>query len=371
MGTASRERLGVRQILQNLKRKLTGAAPFSWQGLSRAVGRRRNHPLGKLCLLTLGISAPGLRAAAPGDASSVWVIVGAPGEADYRTNFLQQSTAWTTACEQASARCRVLDGASGGSTNQLEMIQMALEAEPKGGSAPLWLVLIGHGTFNGKEALMNLVGPDLSSTQLSKWLVPFERPLVLVNTASSSAPFLKPLSRTNRVVITSTRSGFEQNYSRFGSYFARAVGAPEADLDHDGQTSVLEAFLSASHQVTEFYQAEGRLMTEHALIDDNGDGLGTPAEWFRGIRATRKAKEGLSLDGTRAHQLHLIRSAADRALSSPVRERRDALELAVARLRDTKAQVDEEKYYARLEELLLELAALYEGAGAESSPEKK
>ena len=25
-------------------------------------------------------------------------------------------------------------------------------------------------------------------------------------------------------------------------------------------------------------------MTEHALIDDNGDGQGTPADWFQGIR---------------------------------------------------------------------------------------
>ena len=371
MGTASRERLGVRRILEKLNCTLNIAAAFFWQGWCRAVCQRRSPKLVMTILLALGNFATGLRAAAPGDAPSVWVIVGAPGEADYQTNFLQQSTAWTTACEQASARCRVLDGATGGPTNQLEMIRLALETEPKGGSAPLWLVLIGHGTFNGKEALMNLVGPDLSSTQLSKWLVPFERPLVLVNTASSSAPFLKPLSRTNRVVITSTRSGFEQNYSRFGTYFARAIGAPEADLDHDGQTSVLEAFLSASHQVTEFYQAEGRLMTEHALIDDNGDGLGTPAEWFRGIRATRKAKEGLSLDGTRAHQLHLIRSAADLALSPQVRERRDALELAIARLRETKDQIDEEKYYARLEEFLLELAALYESAGAKSPPEKK
>jgi hypothetical protein len=34
--------------------------------------------------------------------------------------------------------------------------------------------------------------------------------------------------------------------------------------------------------VAEFYEADGRLATEHALLDDNGDSLGTPADFFRG-----------------------------------------------------------------------------------------
>jgi len=34
---------------------------------------------------------------------------------------------------------------------------------------------------------------------------------------------------------------FEQNYSRFGGFLAEAIGGSEADLDKDGQTSLLEA----------------------------------------------------------------------------------------------------------------------------------
>src|SRR4029077_12153134 len=133
------------------------------------------------------------------------------------------------------------------------------------------------------------------------------------------------LSGTNRVVITATRSGNELNFTRFGEYFAKALADSRSDLDKDGQVSLLEAFLMASRHVTEFYKTEGRLMTEHALIDDNGDGQGTPADWFRGVRATKKARDGASLDGARANQVHLVLSQGELAVSADVRARRDAL----------------------------------------------
>src|SRR6185369_3085924 len=115
-----------------------------------------------------------------------------------------------------------------------------------------------------------------------------------------------------------------------------------------------------SRRVGEFYQVGGRLATEHALLDDNGDGLGTPADWFRGIRAVKKARDGAALDGVRAHQFHLIRNDAERNLPAALRSKRDEIELAVAKLRESKSQMDEEEYYRSLEKLLLEMARLYE-----------
>src|SRR4029079_3123543 len=133
-----------------------------------------------------------------------------------------------------------------------------------------------------------------------------------------------------------------------------------ADLDKDGQTSLLEAYLAASHRVEEFYKQEARLATEHALLDDNSDGLGTPAAWFEGTRATRRAKDGAPLDGARAHQMHLVRSARELAMSPEQRARRDELELAVEGIRDKKETMKEDEYYAQLESLLVQLAELYE-----------
>src|SRR4029077_6004302 len=116
---------------------------------------------------------------------------------------------------------------------------------------------------------------------------PCKRPLAVIDCASASGPFINALSAPGRVIVTATRSGNEVNVTQFGGYFARAIANPAADLDKDGQTSLLEAFLFASRQVEQFYQEAGRLATEHALLDDNGDGLGTPADWFRGVRAVK------------------------------------------------------------------------------------
>ena len=160
-------------------------------------------------------------------------------------------------------------------------------------------------------------------------------------------------------MVTATKSGAENNFARFGGYFAGAVADPSADLDHDGQTSVLEAWLAAGQRTAEFYKTEGRIATEHALLDDNGDGLGTPPEWYEGLRVIKKSKDGKAPDGLRASQFALVPSAAERALSPELRAQRDALETELAKLREAKAALPEKEYFAHLEALLLRLARLY------------
>src|SRR5205085_8481038 len=142
----------------------------------------------------------------------------------------------------------------------------------------------------------------------------------------------------------------------FNRFISQSIADPEADLDKDGQTSLLEAFLMASRRVLEFYKAEGRLATEHALLDDNGDGLGTPADWFRGIHAVKKAANNAPLDGMRAHQWHLVRSKDDQKLSVEQRKRRDDLEVQIGKLRQQKASMPEDEYYKQLETLVTELS---------------
>jgi hypothetical protein len=296
--------------------------------------------------------------AAQTDQPAVVLVFGAPGEPEFRSNFVQQVQLWDKICNRAEAKVVRIGLDTNEPAKDRELLKQAVAAEQTNSFGALWLVFVGHGTFDGKEARFNLRGPDISDTELAEWLKPFQRPLVVVNCASGSAPFLKTLSGTNRVIITATRSGNELNFTRFGQYFAKALDDPETDLDKDGQVSLLEAFLMASRRVSEFYRAEGRLITEHALIDDNGDGQGTPADWFRGVRATKKAKDGASLDGTRANQVHLVLSKEELALAAEVRARRDALELSVAKLRESKNQMPEADYYRQLETLLLELGRL-------------
>jgi hypothetical protein len=312
-------------------------------------------------------------AAVAADRPTVIFVGGAAGENEFLNDFLAQHAAWKNAAMAAGAKFRMiggpllqpLDGKAdedhGPDKTDRDRVREALGAEEKTGANELWLVLVGHGTFDGKEAKFALVGPDFSATELAEWLKPFERPVAVIDTTSASAPFLAKLAGKNRVVITSTRSGFEVNYARFGKYLAEALPDNASDLDKDGQVSLLEAYLSAAHRTTEFYKTEGRLATEHPLLDDNGDGLGTPAEWFRGTHATKRARDGAALDGARAQQFVLVRSAAEQQLPAGLRVRRDQLEIEIAKLRDSKAKLPEEAYYRELEKLLLELAHVYDG----------
>jgi len=305
--------------------------------------------------------------------STFVLVTGAPGSEEYGSNFLAQSDLWQKACAKVDCRKVVIglirnepesveEEKPGTQTNtDLALLQGALEQEPKEGPAELWIVLIGHGTFDGKEARFNLRGPDVSASDLSAWLKPFHRPIVVINTASSSSPFLNKLSATNRVIITATRSGNEQNFARFGQYFAEAITSTnEADLDKDGQVSVLESFLIASRKAAEFYKLEGRLVTEHALIDDNGDGLGTPADWFRGLRAVKKPQGKTIVDGLLAQQICIVPSREEASLSPEQRAKRDGLERQILLFREKKSSMPEADYYGQLEKLLLDYARFYQ-----------
>jgi hypothetical protein len=291
---------------------------------------------------------------------TVIVVIGAAGTEEYGAQFAKWARLWEEACSKGDAKFAAIGLDTVEGSNVRTTLQKTLAGESKQTTAALWLVLIGHGTFDGRTAKFNLRGPDISADDLAEWLSPLLRPIVVINTASSSAPFLSKLSGRGRVVITGTKSGYEQNYTRFGQYLAGAIAEPTADLDKDGQTSLLEAFLTASGRVDEFYSAAGRLVTEHALLDDNGDGLGTRADWFRGIRPVGKAEDSASLDGYRAHQFHIVHSEAENKIRPGLRAQRDRLELEVVKLRDAKEKFSEDEYFSKLEALLFDIAQIYE-----------
>ncbi len=321
-----------------------------------------------LTLLTLLIGSPGTESVDPvftpsfAASGTVIVVVGAAGTPEYAPQFVRWADLWKEACGRGNAEFVGIGLDPSEDASDRTRLQETLVKQARKSAAPLWLVLIGHGTFDGRVARFNLRGPDVSAGDVADWLKPVDRPIAVINTASASGPFLKELSAPGRVVITATKSGFEHNFARFGQYLAEAIAQPQADLDKDGQTSLLEAYLTASHAVGAFYTAAGRLATEHALLDDNGDALGTPAEWFRGIRPVQRARDGASLDGYRAHQLHLVHSETEAAMPSDLRAKRDRLELQIIELRDAKSRYSQTEYFARLEPLVREIARIFEQA---------
>ncbi|HXG93349.1 MAG TPA: hypothetical protein VNN73_13460 [Blastocatellia bacterium] len=209
------------------------------------------------------------------------------------------------------------------------------------------VVLIGHGSFDNQLAKFNLVGPDLSAKDYAQLIgtLPTRR-VVFVNCSSSSGEFIKPLSGENRVIITATRSGNEQNATVFAEYFIAALTTDEADADKNGRVSVLEAFDYATKMVADFYKKQNRLATEHALIDDNGDGAGHET-----------ATAG---DGGLAKIIYLdsktVEQAGNDAELGRLMKERQRLEEAVEKLKARKSEMKAEDYERELEELLVELA---------------
>ena len=213
----------------------------------------------------------------------------------------------------------------------------------------VFVILIGHGTFDGRVAKFNLPGPDMTPAEfepLLKRLGP--RRVVLVNTASASGPFIEALSGPGRTIVTATRNGAERFATLFGGFFVDALTADAADADKNKRVTVLEAFDYARREVTTAYEREGIMLTEHALLDDTGDREGT-------AQPTADGKEGrvasiLSLGTAETGEV-----PADPKLRALYDERR-ALERRVESLRLLKESMEPQRYASELEKALTELA---------------
>ncbi|MEZ6123106.1 MAG: hypothetical protein R3C49_08035 [Planctomycetaceae bacterium] len=292
----------------------------------------------------------------------VIVVVGAAGEVRYAEVFAQWAELWKSAAERGDTELTLV-GTESNETDCRQRVLNALKhaAETQAEEA-VWLVLIGHGTFDGRSAGFNLQGPDLYAPDIAQALAESKRPIAVINCASCSAPFINELSGPDRIVMTGTKDGSELQFAHFGGFLAEAIGTLDADIDRDGQTSLLEAWLFAASRTEQFYEADGRLATEHSLLDDNGDHKGTRSEVFEGTRVRSNVKQRNTMDGQQARRWHLVRSEAERSLTAEQRAVRDRLEADLEVLRDRKSELTEEAYLQQLQEILLPLASLYERA---------
>jgi hypothetical protein len=211
----------------------------------------------------------------------------------------------------------------------------------------VFVVLLGHGTFDGDDAKFNLVGPDLTAQEWKQLLAPLPGRTVIVNTTSSSFPFLEQMSQQRRVVITATDTVAQKFATAFPEHLIRALrDAAATDADKDGRVSVWEAFAAASAGVKRHYEQKGQLSTERPLLDDDGDRVGREAEAPGGDGAVARK---IYLDGDRPL------TSANQTLAALERERR-TLETDIEALKVRKTTMADEEYRAELERLLLRLA---------------
>ena len=305
----------------------------------------------------LGLSGAGPALPATAQQTHLLVVSGLGGEPEYSSRF----TGWSLALLDAAAgagitreRLRWLaereglhpraSGAARVETVAAEIAAMAGRSSP---GDVVMVVLFGHGSARDGESRINLPGPDLSAGHLAAMLEPLaDRRVVVVNAASASGGFVEPLSAPGRVVITATRSPAEAEATRFGGQFVAALAGGDADTDKDGAVSILEAFEFARAEVARSFEETGSLATEHALLDDDGDGRGS-------------MEPGAS-DGAVAARITLASATATVAGGDAELERlhaeRTRLETALTELRARKDSMEAAAYDRELERLLLEIA---------------
>jgi hypothetical protein len=242
----------------------------------------------------------------PACKSHALIVVGLPGDAEHETLFAslaRQYRDWLTRTLAFDpADVRVLFGkqgkerlARGPATREAlgreaADLHKALQPEDR-----LWVFFVGHGNRDDKEAYFHLSGRDVSARQLAETFAGLRcREQVFWLTFSASGWFLKPLSAKGRIVVTATAADDEYNETEFPEALATVVKRPLArlDADGDGKVSVLELFRHAVAEVQARFESDRRAPTEHALLDDNGDGAGTEKPLAEGDKEVKATADG-------------------------------------------------------------------------------
>lgn len=220
---------------------------------------------------------------------------------------------------------------------QKAIADLAAKAHP---GDQIVIVLIGHGSFDGNVAAFSMPGPDMTvadwASQLKKLSA---QKVAFINTTSSSGAFLPAVAASGRTVVTATKTGGERNEAKFGEFFVEAFGDAAADADRNGHVSVLEAFNYADNKVVKAYQQAGFLRTEHATIDDGGNGKLAATQYL----TAHPADGGLKVD------------VSDPAMRALVAER-EAIQQDIDALKAKKDTLEPARYDQEMERLLTNLA---------------
>lgn len=299
----------------------------------------------------LGFAAIVLLAAVPARAGSFYVTVaGLGGEPDYEQRFTAMANDLDKVLKASGSEVHVytLTGNQASRAQMTEMLgEVARQAKP---DDDFVLILIGHGSYDGFEYKFNLVGPDISATELASLCdrIPSKRQLI-VNTTSASGGSIASLEKPGRAVIVATKTGTEKNATVFARFWVEAMHDTTADLDKNDSISALEAFEYADRKTAAFYDSEKRLATEHAMFEDTGKGQPV------------RAGDAQSGEGHFLATFTVLRiGAAQRAANDPAKRellaKKEELEQKVDELKYQKAAMAQDDYKQQLTQTLLELA---------------
>jgi hypothetical protein len=323
---------------------------------------RRAHARSLVAILLLALAPAG----AFGQTRAL-IVTGLGAEQKYQQLFMSLGERLSTALtskygipqaniswlgEDSTNRARTYKGRNTGVAIMREVDRMAAAAKP---NEQVLIVLIGHGSGDGEDTKFNIAGPDITAREFNTMLGRFSAQRVaFLNLTSASGDALPVLSFPNRIVVTATKSAYERNESQFARYFVEALDkAGAADVDKDGRVSLLEAYRYAATETRRSYENDERLVTEHSQLDDDGNGKGSD------LPDGRSAGDGLL---SRRFFLDAGGAGGRQASNDPRLNKlytdKFAIEDAIDALKQRKASMKEDAYYAELEPLLVSLARL-------------
>jgi hypothetical protein len=223
------------------------------------------------------------------------IICGLPGDDEHRKLFagtveklykaLTERCGFATSdvllrfgAEKVSGDGPALSGMRGlsnreGITADIDELRKRLHADDA-----LWVIVVGHTYYDGRHSHLNIPGPDLNEREFGKLFDGLKaREQLFLITTPASGFFIKPLAASGRTVIAATEPDQEVNETLFPHALAEVLAAPPEgiDRDKDGKISVFELYLAVVSSVIKRYADAEDLPTEHAELDDNGDGRGT------------------------------------------------------------------------------------------------
>jgi hypothetical protein len=163
-------------------------------------------------------------------------------------------------------------------TNAANMLHKVLQPDDT-----FWVFVLGHAHYDGRYSWLNVAGDDLHQLEFGRLFEGLRcREQVFFLTTAASGFYLKPLAAPGRIVISATEPDLEVNETLFPHKLARGIATPPAlaefDIDGDKQATLLDLYLWTARETTQEYVTGELLATEHALIDDNGDGRGTEVQ---------------------------------------------------------------------------------------------
>ncbi len=283
---------------------------------------------------------------------SAVVAVGLGGTSEYREMFEEAATEMTDQLLGASDSSDTGAAAGDPSTVVLlledktdretlldhidERVEFIVSQSKLGQTHRFVLAMFGHGSFDGEDYKFNISGPDVTARELAEHLKPLDgMPQLLLLGTSASGAALEWLESDDRIVLTATKSGAESNVVLFPRFWKDTLLGSDADIDHDEQLSVQEAFDYTSQALAEHYENAQQLATEHPRIV-----IGANAQLSVLTRLG-------SLAGTESNPV----------VNTLLKER-DTLESEFLDIRATRGQKPQTQYLDELEVVLLKIAQL-------------